>query len=148
MGENGEFGLSESDLNARRNARYGGGSIPMAEGEGVFRDINFPYDSSTLSDGAMQNIEYNFEILKANPEVKVQLEGHCDERGTAEYNMALGNRRAQAVYDLLASYGIDRTRIETISFGSEVPLEEGHSEAAYAKNRRVHFSAFRELPQQ
>ncbi len=139
-------GLSESDLNAQREARYGSGAIPFAEGEGVFRDIPFNYDSATLSDTARQNAEYNIEILKANPEVSVQLEGHCDERGTAEYNMALGNRRAQSVYELLASHGVPRERIETISYGSEVPLDPAHNESAYAKNRRVHFSAFREVP--
>lgn len=146
-GENmGADGLSEQDLNAAQEDRYAGGSIPLAEGEGLFRDIRFDYDSAEIADQARMDIEYNVQLLQQNPEIKVQLEGHCDERGTAEYNMALGSERARAVYDILASYGIDSSRLETISYGEEVPLDPGHNESAWMKNRRVHFSAYRNLP--
>lgn len=138
--------LSESDLNAQREGRFGSGSIPTAEGEGVFRDISFDYDSTAISDAGRQDVDYNVQILQANPDVKVQLEGHCDERGTAEYNMALGQSRARAVQDVLMSYGVSAARISIISYGEEVPLDPGHSESAWAKNRRVHFSAFQDLP--
>jgi peptidoglycan-associated lipoprotein len=74
--------------------------------------------------------------------LKVQLEGHTDERGTAEYNLALGERRARAIFDSLVSQGIDRSQLETISYGEEVPLDPGHNEEAWARNRRVHFSAY------
>ncbi|MCB0332800.1 MAG: OmpA family protein [Bdellovibrionales bacterium] len=147
----GEGSLSEnslgSQLDSQREARFGEGDIPSAEGSGIFRDIQFDFDSYSVGDLARQNIEYNVEILKANPDVKVQLEGHCDERGTAEYNMALGSKRATSVFDILSSYGIPRSRLETISYGSEVPLDTSASETAWARNRRVHFSAFREIPE-
>ena len=134
-------GLSESDLNAQRDSRYGSGSIPTAEGEGMFRDIRFDYDSSAISDQARQDAEYNVQVLQANPRIKIQLEGHCDERGTAEYNLALGDNRAHAVKQVMLSLGVDTSRLSTISYGEEVPLDPGHSDAAFAKNRRVHFSA-------
>lgn len=146
-GAGGPGDLSEQDLDRLQESRFGEGTIPLAEGEGMFRDIRFGYDSSDISDAARQDIEYNVQILHANPDVKVQLEGHTDERGTVEYNMALGERRARAVYDVLVSYGISPSRLQTISYGEEVPLDMGQHEAAYAKNRRTHFSAFRSLPQ-
>ena len=145
--ELGGAGLSESDLNAQREGRYAGGAIPMPEGEGMFRDIRFAYDSSSVDDVGRQNVEHNLQVLQANPGIRIQLEGHCDERGTAEYNLALGTRRAQAVYDLLISFGIPASRLETISYGEEVPLDPAHNEAAWAKNRRVHFTAFTNDPQ-
>lgn len=135
-------GVGESDLNAARDGRFGDGAIPMGEEDGPFRNVYFGYDSSTLDDEARQNIEYNVQILEQNPGVKVQLEGHCDERGTAEYNLALGQRRAQSVLDVLISYGMSPSRFSTISYGEEVPLQQGASEAAFAKNRRVHFSGY------
>lgn len=142
-GENGRE-LSEADLNAQREARFAGGSIPTPESDGPFRNIHFDFDSSAISDVARQDIDYNVEMLKQNPSLRVQLEGHCDERGTAEYNMVLGQSRAQAVQKLLVSYGISSSRLSTISYGEEVALDPGHDESAWAKNRRVHFSAFSE----
>ncbi|MBX7145467.1 MAG: peptidoglycan-associated lipoprotein Pal [Oligoflexia bacterium] len=141
-GDGGSGGLSESDLNAQREGRFGEGSIPTAEGEGIFRDVHFDYDSHAISDMARQDIEYNAQMLQSHSNLRVQLEGHCDERGTAEYNLALGNKRAQAVAQVLASLGVGNSRVETISYGEEVPLDPGHGEAAWSKNRRVHFSAF------
>jgi|GEM_PF-4597414 len=138
--DSGEF--SVSDLNSNRDARFNNGSIPTAEGEGFFRDIFFNYDSNSISDIARQNVEYNAQLLKANPQIKVQLEGHCDERGTNDYNMALGAKRAEAIYDLLINYGVPASSLETISYGEEIPLVQGSSEQAFAKNRRVHFSGF------
>jgi peptidoglycan-associated lipoprotein len=142
-GANGEGqGLSEADLTAQREGRFAGGNIPTAEGEGMFRDVHFEFDSSAISDSARQEIESNIQALQAQPNLKIQLEGHCDERGTAEYNLALGNQRARAVADVLASYGISGSRVSTISYGEEVPLDLGHGESSWAQNRRVHFSAF------
>ncbi len=140
LGLNG--GLSEADLNAQREGRYAGAGIPTAEGEGPFRDIHFGFDSSMIDDVARQNLEHNIQVLQGNPKWNVQLEGHTDERGTAEYNMALGSRRAQAVKEVLLSYGVPASRLETISYGEEVPLDPASNEAAWARNRRVHFSAF------
>jgi peptidoglycan-associated lipoprotein len=135
-------GLSEADLTAQREGRFGEGSIPTAESGGMFRDIPFDYDSAAISDYARQDIEYNAQVLQANPNLKIQLEGHCDERGTTEYNLALGSKRARSVADILLSLGVSASRLETISYGEELPLDPSSSEAAWAKNRRVHFSAF------
>lgn len=141
-----DYNLAGRDLDSEYDSRFGSGTIPTAEGEGIFRDVMFAFDSSALDDVARQDIDYNAEILKANPDVKVVLEGHCDERGTSEYNMALGARRSQSVLEALVVSGIARGRMESVSYGSEVPLVQGHDEASWAKNRRVHFSPFREVP--
>lgn len=133
--------ISESDLDATRDGRFADGAIPTAEGEGLFKDVRFNYDSSAINGEARADIEANAEVLKSKPDLKVTLEGHCDERGTNEYNLALGSQRATAVAEILETLGIERSRLETISYGEEVPLTMGQSEAAFAQNRRVHFSA-------
>jgi peptidoglycan-associated lipoprotein len=133
--------FSESDLDSQRDARFGNNSIPTAEGEGMFRDIQFEYNSSVITPEAQSDIEYNAGVLKSNSGLKVQLEGHCDERGTEEYNLTLGQARARAVRDVLSSLGVSSSKIETISYGENVPLDPGHSESSWTKNRRVHFSA-------
>jgi peptidoglycan-associated lipoprotein len=138
----------ESALDAERNRRFADGSVPMAEGgageggNGMFHDVPFDYDSAGLSDTARQNIEFNYQVLEQNPGVKVQLEGHCDARGTNDYNMALGDQRAKAVKDVLLSLGLQGSRLETISYGEELPVQKGESEGAFATNRRVHFSGY------
>jgi len=137
----GEGELSESDLAAQREARFGEGGIPISEEEGFFRDVRFDYDSSILSDSARQDVEYNYQVIIANPEIRVVLEGHADERGTAEYNLALGSKRARSVRDVLVSLGVADSKIDSISYGEELPLDPGHTDTAWAKNRRVHFSA-------
>lgn len=137
----GDGSISESDLDAQREGRFGSGSIPTAEGEGLFKDIHFDYDSSALDDAAQGDLSYNVGVLEQNSGLKVILEGHCDQRGTVEYNMALGADRARSIKNALVSMGISSSRIETISYGEELPLDPGHSESAFAKNRRVHFSA-------
>lgn len=104
------------------------------------KDVNFAFDSSKIDSRAMMVLKENAEYMKNNPSVKVQVEGHCDERGTVEYNMALGARRAQACFNSLKSLGTDAGRMSTLSYGEELPLDPGHNEAAWAKNRRCHFS--------
>lgn len=133
--------LSEADLAAQREGRFGSGSIPTAEGEGMFRDVHFDYDSSAVDDTARQDIEFNARVLQDNANVRIALEGHCDERGTNEYNMALGAERAKAVRNALVGLGVPTSRIETVSYGEEVPLDAAPDESAYAKNRRVHFAS-------
>lgn len=128
--------LGEADL----DKRFGSGNIPGAEGDGMFKDVHFDYDSSSISDSGRQAVEFNVQVLQQNAGASVTLEGHCDERGTADYNMALGAERAKVVADNLASFGVARSRINTISYGEEIPLEAGGSEASWAKNRRVHFA--------
>jgi peptidoglycan-associated lipoprotein len=107
------------------------------------RVIYFGYDSYSLSDEAEEDLQYNTAILKKTPEVKVVAEGHCDERGTAEYNLALGERRAQAVADYLVTLGVDEKRLSTVSYGSELPVDPDHNEEAWRKNRRVYLRVYR-----
>lgn len=101
--------------------------------------VYFDYDQSELRGDTYRALEDNLVVLKAYPEVNILLEGHCDERGTVEYNLALGDRRANAVRSFLLSRGIIGNRIQTVSYGKERPLDTGQTEAAYAKNRRVEF---------
>jgi peptidoglycan-associated lipoprotein len=139
--------ISERDLAAQREGRFGSGSIPTAEGSGLFRDVPFGYDSYALEDEARSAIEANAQTLIERTELKITVEGHCDERGTNEYNMALGAERARAVKSALVALGVSSARINTTSYGEEIPLDPGHSESAYATNRRAHFSVGQdELP--
>ena len=101
--------------------------------------VFFTLDSSDVDDAGRQTISANAEILKKNPKWVVTIEGHCDERGTAEYNLALGERRAIAVKTFLVSLGISPDRVRTISYGKEFPFDPGRTEEAMAKNRRGHF---------
>jgi len=102
-------------------------------------DIYFEFDQYILSDTAKQNLNKKAQWLKDFPAVKTLIEGHCDERGSAEYNLALGQKRADAAMKYLTSLGINANRISTISYGKEKPLDTGSNEAAWAKNRRAHF---------
>ena len=96
----------------------------------------FDFDSSVLKPEARAALQAHANVLKGNS-VSVRLEGHCDERGTREYNQALGARRANAVADYLVLQGVSRSRIETISYGEERPVDSASNESAWAKNRRV-----------
>lgn len=101
--------------------------------------VRFPYDSFTLDDAAKSTLKANANILKDKSSVKVQIEGHCDQRGGIQYNIALGEKRANAVKNYLVDLGISGDRITTISFGKERPIDRDTSESAYAKNRRANF---------
>jgi len=102
--------------------------------------IFFDTDMSSLRDDARSTLDQDARMLRENAGAKIVIEGHCDERGTVEYNQALGERRAQAARDYLVQAGIDASRIQTISYGKERPFDTGHDEAAWAKNRRAHFA--------
>ena len=104
-------------------------------------DINFDFDNFDLGDEAREVLKKHAAWLTENKGVNITVEGHCDERGTAEYNLALGERRAKAAATFLVNMGIDDKRIKTISYGEELPLDPGHDEAAWARNRRAHFVA-------
>lgn len=102
--------------------------------------IYFDYDKSDLSSASRDKLAINAKLLKAAAMVKIVVEGHCDERGTNEYNLGLGERRANSVKNYLTSLGISASRIKTISYGEEKPFAMGHSETAWKQNRRAHFS--------
>lgn len=102
------------------------------------KDVYFEFDKSDITPQAIASLNKNAEWLKANPKVKILVEGHCDERGTIEYNLALGQKRATSVRNYLISLGIKAERINSISYGEEKPLDPAHNEEAWARNRRAH----------
>jgi peptidoglycan-associated lipoprotein len=107
--------------------------------ESPLKPAFFPLDSSELDDDGRAIVSANADILKKYATWQITIEGHCDERGTAEYNLALGERRAVAVKTYLVSLGVSPERLRTVSYGKEFPFEPGHSEDAWSKNRRAHF---------
>jgi len=104
-----------------------------------FDDVRFDFDKSVVKEDGRKTCQIVADYLKAHPNAQMLIEGHCDERGTAEYNMALGERRATAVMTYLVSLGVPKGTLSTVSFGKERPLDPGHNEEAWAKNRRAHF---------
>jgi peptidoglycan-associated lipoprotein len=106
---------------------------------GYLKDVFFDFDKFAVRADQRDGLAANAEWLKKYDKLKIRVEGHCDERGTAQYNMALGEKRAAAVKDYLTSLGIDAGRIETVSYGKEKPFVKGHNEEAWAQNRRGHF---------
>ena len=105
-------------------------------------DINFDYDKYNLKPAAQAILKAGAPAYLKYREYKLVVEGHCDERGTVEYNLALGQKRADEAAKYLGDMGIEKERIKTISYGKEMPLDKGHNEAAWAKNRRAHFVIF------
>jgi peptidoglycan-associated lipoprotein len=101
--------------------------------------VFFQYDSDEISGDAEEKLRLKAAVLAANPNVRLRIEGHADQRGSTEYNLALGQRRAEAVRAFLANYGIDPGRFTTVSFGKERPLVEGDDESSFARNRRAEF---------
>ena len=101
--------------------------------------IHFDYDKAIIRGGDAAVLDTKVAILQANPGLRIRISGHCDERGSDEYNLALGNRRATAAKQYVVSHGIDAGRIETVSYGEERPLASGHDEEAWAQNRRDEF---------
>lgn len=116
--------------------RPGEGMTPVA---GQFDTVLFAFDSAAVDEGERAKVEKIAEFMKSSPAAMVVCEGHCDERGSNEYNMSLGERRALAVRDYLMNLGIDGARIQTKSFGEERPKDPGHTEDAWRVNRRVEF---------
>ena len=101
--------------------------------------IHFDYDKAIIRGGDAAVLDQKVAILQANPGLRIRISGHCDERGSDEYNLALGNRRATAAKQYLVSHGIDGGRVETVSYGEERPMDPGHNEDAWSKNRRDEF---------
>lgn len=101
--------------------------------------IHFDFDDYSLREDAKEILKKHAEWLRDHPTVKLVIEGHCDERGTSEYNLGLGQKRAESAKAYFVQFGIDPSRIETVSFGEEIPLDPGHNEEAWVKNRRAEF---------
>ena len=111
----------------------------MAEKEGLFKDILFDYDKYAVQDEYKSALKSIASWMSKNNDAKLSIEGHCDDRGTNEYNLALGDRRAKAVKDYLVSLGVSSSRIETLSYGEEKPVCAELTEDCWTKNRRAHF---------
>ncbi len=99
----------------------------------------FDFDKYNIRADARDALTHNAKLLMDHPEARIVIEGHCDERGTREYNLALGDRRARAAKDFLVRFGVEEARIEVISYGEERPFAAGHNETAWQQNRRAHF---------
>ena len=109
------------------------------QGKHIWQDIHFSYDDASLDAEAKSQLSSDGDYLTGNSSVSVTIEGHCDERGSVEYNQALGEQRANSVRDYLKSYGVTGdSRMRTISYGKMKPIDLGHDETAFARNRRVH----------
>jgi peptidoglycan-associated lipoprotein len=131
----------EGEGAAGRDIAAGGTGM---EGEASpLADIHFEYDSAALTDEGRATLEKHALWLQGHRDVKVTVEGHCDERGTVEYNLALGEQRARATRDYLVSLGVAAERLRVVSYGKERPLDAGGGEAAWARNRRAHFAVSR-----
>lgn len=120
---------------SRETSQAAGPSDLQAELQKVY----FNFDSADLSEDSRSNLSKNASVLAKNPGLKLKIEGNCDERGSDEYNMALGERRAKAAKDYLVNLGVQPDRLSIISYGEEKPVDPGHDEAAWAKNRRDEF---------
>ena len=148
-GQNGEDAqaLLDQDL-AQGRDRFGDGTIPTASEGKFFRDILFDYDSSTVSEEYHEMLRKNAQILNSDETLKAEVEGHCDKRGTNEYNLALGEERAKSVAALMISFGARQSQLSTISYGEEIPVDPNDDEQAFARNRRAHFALYRSNPAQ
>ena len=144
-----ESGISDEDLARQREEELARQRALESEGMGgragskemfVSEDIYFDYDQSILRSDAQEILKRKAEWLLSNTGASVVIEGHCDERGSAEYNLALGDKRAQSAKTFLVNMGVPSSRMSTVSYGEEKPAERGHSEAAWVKNRRAHFT--------
>ncbi len=142
-GESGSGGYDEESLGQQQ----GGGSLDLAQQgkpgddgqSGPLRDVYFDYDSFDLDETARQTLQDNADWLKEHQSARIEIEGHCDDRGTVEYNLALGAKRAAAVKNYLVALGIARERMTTISYGEELPLCHEETESCWSRNRRAHF---------
>jgi peptidoglycan-associated lipoprotein len=124
-------------------ARFGGAGEGTRITDSQLQAVHFAYDSFQVNDAEVSKIQQAADFMKSNPNVRLVAEGHCDERGSREYNLSLGEHRALAVRASLIGMGIEDSRIQSKSFGKEQPLDPGHDESAWSKNRRVEFGLYR-----
>ena len=130
-------GLTAAELEAQRLAEMQRQAIDKIGADRIY----FAFDKSDLTEESRRILTEKSDLMKANPGLALLIEGHCDERGTNEYNMALGERRARAAYEFLVLMGIDSSKLSIISYGEEYPAVAESNEAAWAKNRRDEFKA-------
>jgi peptidoglycan-associated lipoprotein len=130
-------GRARADGEARAAREREAALAPVREA--LTEIVFFQYDSDEIAGEAETRLRAKAEILRANPTVRLRIEGHADQRGSTEYNLALGQRRAEAVRAWLGEYGIDASRLVTLTYGKERPLDDGEDESALARNRRAEF---------
>nr|WP_320131350.1 peptidoglycan-associated lipoprotein Pal [uncultured Holophaga sp.] len=130
---------SESEAEAARKAEAEKAATYQRAAEAALQDINFDFDKSGIREQDKAKLQAVADFMKAYAQAKVQIEGHCDERGTVEYNLALGDRRAHATQAYLTSLGVAEDRLSTISYGKEKPKVQGHDEETWLINRRCEF---------
>ena len=114
--------------------------VPLAASFAELGVVYFALDSYSLDDSGRSVLDKNAKLMRDHADWMATVAGHCDERGTVEYNQALGERRANAVRDYLVAAGVPQTRLKTVSYGKEMPASDGHDEAAWARNRRAEFT--------
>ncbi len=155
-------GVPLEQVQGQKQAGAGGGNIQegVVGGEGIrepgsqaaisegrtsapFLPIYFDFDRYTIRPDMISRMEHNAKVMLDHPDIKVEIQGNCDERGTNEYNLALGEKRAKAARDYMVNMGVDPGRITIVSLGEEKPLDPGHNEKAWAKNRRDDFIVYR-----
>ena len=130
--------LADSIRRAEEALRMGRDAAARARAA-LQQTVYFEYDDSGIRDDAKQALDSKVPVLRSNPDVRMTIEGHADERGSVEYNLALGMRRATSVRDYLTGFGLEANRFGTVSFGEERPVDPGQDESAYARNRRAEF---------
>jgi peptidoglycan-associated lipoprotein len=129
----------EAEARAAEEARRARAAAVAAARATLEEMVFFDYDMSEIRSDAAAVLRRKAEVLRASPQVQMRIEGHADERGSTEYNIALGNRRAEAVRQFLVGFGLQESRFSTVSYGEERPLERASNESAWARNRRAQF---------
>jgi peptidoglycan-associated lipoprotein len=138
-GEGQSAGPRESNTDTSSLKQLQEGKAPVTPASSPLKDIFFEFDHADLRPDARDTLRANADWLRTNPSARIEIEGHCDERGTNEYNLALGAKRAQSAKDYLVSLGIAGDRLSTISYGEEIPVCREHVESCWRQNRRARF---------
>lgn len=133
-------GFKEPEPSAEPMRDSGSSSADKLNAQGALKRVNFDFDKYDLRADAIRTLGDDAATIKQHSQFKVRIEGHCDERGTVEYNLALGERRARAAYDYLVSLGVPADRLKTVSYGKEVPVCKESTEDCWARNRRARFT--------
>lgn len=144
-----DISTSPESASSEETVKVPDNSIPVSQptaepsdvikGDMGLRPVFFDFDKYDVTAQGRETLNANGRILKDNPAMRLTIEGHCDERGTTQYNLALGEKRARAAMNYLVSLGIDAGRLDIVSYGKERPFAMGHDESAWAQNRRAHF---------
>jgi peptidoglycan-associated lipoprotein len=145
-GEGARSGAKESNTGSSSLKDLQEGKSPVTPASSPLKDIYYDFDRYDLSADARTVLRANADWLKANPNARVEIEGHCDDRGTNEYNLALGAKRAQSAREYLTTLGVAAGRLSTISYGEEIPVCKEQSESCWRQNRRARFVILQDRP--